>query len=109
MFINIDQVGFPHIIFYFLFGVDTGIWTNVTNTINGPSARFSMAGDCLDPFKGGVLVFIGGCNKSLEALDDMYYLHTGSTKCLIFYRIKFSKAMVLLWYYYFSVALYNRL
>ena len=43
----------------------------------GPSARFSVAGDCLDPLKRGVLVFIGGCNKSLEALDDMYYLHTG--------------------------------
>lgn len=43
---------------------------------DGPSARFSMSGDCLDPSKGGVLVFIGGCNKNLEALDDMYYLHT---------------------------------
>ena len=38
-----------------------------------------MAGDCLDPCMGGVLVFIGGCNKSLEALDDMYFLYTGST------------------------------
>lgn len=48
-----------------------------------------MAGDCLDPFKGGVLVFIGGCNKSLEALDDMYYLYTGSAKCHFFASIKF--------------------
>ena len=63
----------------FWWGVDTGIWTNVTTTTNGPSARFSVAGDCLDPFKAGVLVFIGGCNKSLEALDDMYYLYTGSS------------------------------
>lgn len=36
-----------------------------------------MAGDSLDPRNGGVLVFIGGCNKNLEALDDMYYLKTG--------------------------------
>lgn len=43
----------------------------------GPSGRFSMAGESLDPQMGGVLVFIGGCNKNLEALDDMHYLHTG--------------------------------
>ncbi|XP_027331059.1 tip elongation aberrant protein 1 isoform X2 [Abrus precatorius] len=61
----------------YMLDIDTGIWTNVTIAANGPSARFSVAGDCLDPIKGGVLVFIGGCNKSLEALDDMYYLHTG--------------------------------
>ncbi|KAG2679516.1 hypothetical protein I3760_11G053300 [Carya illinoinensis] len=57
--------------------VDTGVWSKVITTNDGPSARFSVAGDCLDPIKGGVLVFVGGCNKSLEALDDMYYLHTG--------------------------------
>ncbi|BBH04024.1 Galactose oxidase/kelch repeat superfamily protein, partial [Prunus dulcis] len=51
--------------------VDTGVWTKVITAGDGPSARFSVAGDCLDPVKGGVLVFIGGCNKSLEALDDM--------------------------------------
>ncbi|PNY11087.1 RING finger protein B-like [Trifolium pratense] len=61
----------------YMLDTDTGVWTNVTPTTNCPSARFSVAGDCLDPFKGGVLVFIGGCNKSLEALEDMYYLHTG--------------------------------
>ncbi|KAJ6874380.1 hypothetical protein NC652_034148 [Populus alba x Populus x berolinensis] len=54
--------------------------TKVMTTGDGPSARFSVAGDCLDPLKGGVLVFIGGCNKSLEALEDMYYLHTGHTR-----------------------------
>lgn len=58
-------------------GADTGVWTKVITTGDGPSARFSVAGDCLDPVRGGVLVFIGGCNKSLEALDDMYYLNTG--------------------------------
>ncbi|ONI08899.1 hypothetical protein PRUPE_5G207100 [Prunus persica] len=60
--------------------VDTGVWTKVITAGDGPSARFSVAGDCLDPVKGGVLVFIGGCNKSLEALDDMYYLYTGLTR-----------------------------
>nr|XP_025617114.1 tip elongation aberrant protein 1 isoform X1 [Arachis hypogaea] len=61
----------------YMLDIDTGIWTNVATTTNGPSARFSVAGDCLDPFVGGALVFIGGCNKSLEALDDMYFLYTG--------------------------------
>lgn len=56
--------------------VETGLWTKLTATGDGPSARFSVAGDSLDPLKGGVLVFIGGCNKHLEALDDMYYLYT---------------------------------
>lgn len=62
---------------YSIIGADTGVWTKVITTSDGPSARFSVAGDCLDPVKGGVLVFLGGCNKSLEALDDMYYLYTG--------------------------------
>ncbi|XP_028059170.1 RING finger protein B-like isoform X2 [Camellia sinensis] len=58
--------------------VDTGVWTKVMSaTGEGPSPRFSMAGDSLDPQKGGVFVFIGGCSKNLEALDDMYYFHTG--------------------------------
>ncbi|KAL9269953.1 Rab9 effector protein with kelch motifs-like protein [Drosera capensis] len=56
--------------------VETGVWTKVTTNDGGPSARFSMAGDCLDPTVSGVLVFMGGCSRSLEALDDMYYLHT---------------------------------
>lgn len=45
----------------------------------GPSARFSMAGSTLHPHNGGVLIFMGGCNKNLEALDDMFYLFTGLT------------------------------
>ncbi|KAK0586865.1 hypothetical protein LWI29_013612 [Acer saccharum] len=61
----------------YMLDVDTGLWTKVMTTGEGPSARFSVVGDCLDPLKGGVLVFVGGCNKSLEALDDMYYLYTG--------------------------------
>ncbi|KAJ6411560.1 GALACTOSE OXIDASE/KELCH REPEAT SUPERFAMILY PROTEIN [Salix viminalis] len=65
---------------FYMLDVETGVWTKVMTTGDGPSARFSVAGDCLDPQKGGVLVFIGGCNKSLEALEDMYYLHTGHTR-----------------------------
>lgn len=64
----------------YVLDVDTGAWTKVITAGDGPSARFSVAGDCLDPVKGGVLVFVGGCNKSLEALDDMYYLYTGLTR-----------------------------
>ncbi|KAJ0981958.1 hypothetical protein J5N97_010213 [Dioscorea zingiberensis] len=55
--------------------LDTGIWSRVSSVNQGPSARFSVAGDCLSETKG-ILVFMGGCNKYLEALDDMYYLHT---------------------------------
>lgn len=55
--------------------VETGKWSRVSPINKGPSARFSGAGDCLDEQKG-ILVFLGGCNKSLEALDDMYYLYT---------------------------------
>ncbi|XP_019438940.1 PREDICTED: kelch domain-containing protein 4-like [Lupinus angustifolius] len=64
----------------YMLDIDTGVWTNVTTTTNSPCARFSVAGDCVDPIKGGALVFIGGCNKSLEALDDMYYLYTGMAR-----------------------------
>lgn len=56
---------------------ETFKWTKVTTLGVGPSARFSMAGGSLHPQHGGVLIFIGGCNKTLEALDDMFYLHTG--------------------------------
>lgn len=43
----------------------------------GPSARFSAAAVCLDPYKAGLFFFVGGCNKNLDPLDDIYYLHTG--------------------------------
>ncbi|KAJ6834919.1 tip elongation aberrant protein 1-like isoform X1 [Iris pallida] len=55
--------------------VDSGTWSRMISVSQGPSARFSVAGDCLDESKG-IVVFIGGCNQSLEALDDMYYLYT---------------------------------
>lgn len=64
----------------YMLDIDTGVWTKVATVGDGPSARFSVAGDCLDPHRRGVLVFFGGCNKSLEALDDMYYLYTGLTR-----------------------------
>ncbi|XP_074317045.1 uncharacterized protein LOC141653240 [Silene latifolia] len=60
----------------YMLDVDTGIWTRINPHGDKPSARFSMSGDCLDPSKKGVLFFIGGCNRNLEALDDMYYLNT---------------------------------
>ena len=43
----------------------------------GPAARFSAGAVCLGPYKAGSFFFLGGCNKSLEPLDDIYYLHTG--------------------------------
>ncbi|VFQ74990.1 unnamed protein product [Cuscuta campestris] len=61
----------------YMLDVDAGVWNKIMATGDGPSARFSMAGECLDPHLGGLLVFLGGCNKKLEALDDMYFLHTG--------------------------------
>ncbi|KAJ7956489.1 BTB-kelch protein [Quillaja saponaria] len=61
----------------YMLDVDSGLSTKVTTLGEGPSPRFAVTGDRLDPFKSCVLVFMGGCNKSLEALDDMYYLHTG--------------------------------
>ncbi|KAF5792633.1 putative galactose oxidase/kelch, beta-propeller, kelch-type beta propeller [Helianthus annuus] len=61
----------------YMFDLETFRWTKVITLGVGPSARFSMAGSTLHPQHGGVLIFMGGCNKSLEALDDMFYLHTG--------------------------------
>ncbi|XWS51247.1 hypothetical protein CRYUN_Cryun12cG0160400 [Craigia yunnanensis] len=49
----------------YMLDVDTGTWTRVITMGDGPSARFSIAGDCLDPLKSGVLVFIG-----LVVLDE---------------------------------------
>ncbi|CAI0453753.1 unnamed protein product [Linum tenue] len=63
----------------YMLDLESGMWTKVMAIGDGPCARFSAAGDSLDPMKGGMLVLIGGCNKHLEALDDMFYLHTGLT------------------------------
>ncbi|KAL6549326.1 hypothetical protein OROHE_008443 [Orobanche hederae] len=64
----------------YMLDIESGGWVKVTTIGGGPSGRFSMAGESLDPEIGGVLVFIGGCNKNLEPLDDMYYLHTGLSR-----------------------------
>ncbi|XP_019083710.1 PREDICTED: tip elongation aberrant protein 1-like [Camelina sativa] len=56
--------------------LETGVWSKVVAMEEGPSARFSCAAVCLDPYKPGSFFFLGGCNKNLEALDDIYYLHT---------------------------------
>ncbi|KAL1553457.1 tip elongation aberrant protein 1-like [Salvia divinorum] len=64
----------------YMLDIESGAWIKISAVGEGPSGRFSMAGESLDPHMGGVLVFIGGCNKNLEALDDMYYLHTGISR-----------------------------
>ncbi|XP_056175447.1 nitrile-specifier protein 5-like [Syzygium oleosum] len=64
----------------YMLDVESAIWSKVTTAGAGPSARFSMAGVCLDPVRSGVLAFVGGCSRSLEALDHIYYLHTGLTR-----------------------------
>ncbi|GFP95704.1 kelch domain-containing protein 3 [Phtheirospermum japonicum] len=61
----------------YMLDIESGAWEKVTALGEGPSGRFSMAGESLDPQMGGVLIFIGGCNKNLEALNDIYLLHTG--------------------------------
>ncbi|KAH7297117.1 hypothetical protein KP509_26G054400 [Ceratopteris richardii] len=58
-----------------LLNLESGVWSNIIAANVGPSARFSVAGDSID-IKPGFLVFFGGCNENLEALDDMYYLDT---------------------------------
>ncbi|XP_051114672.1 uncharacterized protein LOC127240186 [Andrographis paniculata] len=55
--------------------IGNGTWTKITTIGECPSGRFFMAGDCLDPQRG-VLVYIGGCSENLEALNDVYFLHT---------------------------------
>ncbi|CAN8234881.1 unnamed protein product [Cochlearia groenlandica] len=62
----------------YVLDVETGVWLNVVDMEEeeGPCARFSVAAVSLDPYKDGLLFFVGGCNKNLEPLDDIYYLHT---------------------------------
>ncbi|XP_047315944.1 kelch domain-containing protein 3-like isoform X2 [Impatiens glandulifera] len=61
----------------FMLDIDTGVWTKLMVAGSGPSARFSSAGDIIDQSNSSIIVLIGGCNKNLEALGDMYYMHTG--------------------------------
>ncbi|AEE35560.1 Galactose oxidase/kelch repeat superfamily protein [Arabidopsis thaliana] len=60
----------------YVLDLETGVWSKVVAMVEGPSARFSSAAVCLDPYKAGSFFFVGGCNKNLEPLDDIYYLHT---------------------------------
>ncbi|XP_023643710.1 tip elongation aberrant protein 1 isoform X2 [Capsella rubella] len=61
----------------YVLDLETGVWSKVAAMEEGPCARFSCAAVCLDPYKAGSFFFLGGCNKNLEPLDDIYYLHTG--------------------------------
>ncbi|XP_024530685.1 tip elongation aberrant protein 1 [Selaginella moellendorffii] len=54
------------------FLASTGVWATSNPSGPGPSPRFSLAGDSVDA-KQGILFFYEGCNKELEALDDMYF------------------------------------
>ncbi|VVA95232.1 unnamed protein product [Arabis nemorensis] len=60
----------------YVLDLETGVWSKVVAMEEGPSARFSASAVSLDPYKAGLFFFLGGCNKNLEPLDDIYYLHT---------------------------------
>ncbi|KAH0875851.1 hypothetical protein HID58_073213 [Brassica napus] len=60
----------------YVLDVETGVWSKLVAMEEGPAARFSAGAVCLGPYKAGSFFFLGGCNKSLEPLDDIYYLHT---------------------------------
>ncbi|EFH63787.1 hypothetical protein ARALYDRAFT_316360 [Arabidopsis lyrata subsp. lyrata] len=60
----------------YVLDLETGVWSKVVAMEEGPSPRFSSAAVCLHPYKAGSFFFVGGCNKNLEPLDDIYYLHT---------------------------------
>ncbi|CAH8334830.1 unnamed protein product [Eruca vesicaria subsp. sativa] len=60
----------------YVLDVEMGVWSKVVAMEEGPSARFCTGAVCLSPYKAGSFFFLGGCNKSLEPLDDIYYLHT---------------------------------
>ncbi|KAH1201500.1 Rab9 effector protein with kelch motifs [Glycine max] len=66
----------------YMLDIDTGVWTNVTTATNGPSARFSVAGDCLDPFRSGVLIFIGIARESEQRPEKLSLKKQLKLKCL---------------------------
>lgn len=55
--------------------LESRTWSKVATLNCGPSARFAVAGDCIDEHEG-IIVFVGGCNEELQPLDDVYYLQT---------------------------------
>ncbi|KAF8088557.1 hypothetical protein N665_0536s0008 [Sinapis alba] len=59
----------------YVLDVETCVWSKI-DMEERPSARFSATAVCLGPYKAGSFFFVGGCNKNLEPLDDIYYLHT---------------------------------
>ncbi|KAG2313275.1 hypothetical protein Bca4012_027852 [Brassica carinata] len=59
----------------FVLNLETCVWSKIAIE-EGPCARFSAAAVCLGPYKPGSFFFVGGYNKNLEPLDDIYYLHT---------------------------------
>ncbi|KAG6511000.1 hypothetical protein ZIOFF_029049 [Zingiber officinale] len=60
----------------YVLNLEKQTWSKVVPDNQGPCGRFSVAGECLD-YSKGIIAFLGGCNEFLDALDDMYYLHTG--------------------------------
>ncbi|KAJ0229447.1 hypothetical protein HA466_0316080 [Hirschfeldia incana] len=58
----------------YVLDLETCVWSKIAMG-EGPSARFSAAAVCLDPYMDGSFFLFGGCNKNLEPLDDIYYLH----------------------------------
>ncbi|EFJ04859.1 hypothetical protein SELMODRAFT_432028 [Selaginella moellendorffii] len=53
----------------------TGVWATLNPSGSRPSPGFSLAGDSVDA-EQGILFVYEGCNKELEALNDMYFLDT---------------------------------
>ncbi|XP_075489469.1 uncharacterized protein LOC142528312 [Primulina tabacum] len=52
----------------YMLDIENGTWVKIVSTGEGPSGRFSMAGENLVPQMGGVLVFIGvpGLSREVE-------------------------------------------
>eukprot|EP00897_Mesotaenium_endlicherianum_P007798 jgi/Mesen1/7046/ME000369S06375 len=54
----------------------TGRWDEHRGLEGVPSPRFSLSADIVEGDTCRIF-FFGGCNNNLEALDDMFFLHTG--------------------------------
>ncbi|CAI5502357.1 unnamed protein product [Closterium sp. Naga37s-1] len=69
-------------------------WQQYTPTGDVPSRRFSLSADLLDTVSGKMMLF-GGCNDDLEALEDAYFLHTGTGCSQVWYSIHMGKMLLL--------------